>query len=188
MVTLTRDDMIDGLRDVVARLHARGSSASIRIIGGAAMLLRYDADRRVTPDIDASIQSNDDIDAIVRAISDERGWPTDWLNSKAATFAPIAAEPLWEPLHDDDQVSICVATPGSLLAMKLRAARPARDIDDIATLLAILEIDTADEAEAVFEHYFPGELPPDRAYRLIDTILAAGLPEVPSSPSKPTFG
>ncbi len=87
MVTLTRDDMIDGLREVVARLHERGSTASIRILGGAAMLLRYDTDRRVTPDIDASIQSNDDVDAIVREITDERGWPVDWLNSKAATFA-----------------------------------------------------------------------------------------------------
>ena len=188
MVTLNRDDMIDGLREVVARLHARGSTASIRIVGGAAMLLRYDADRRVTPDIDASIHTSDDIDAIVRQISDERGWPVDWLNSKAATFAPIAAEPLWEPLWDDEQISIWVATPGSLLAMKLRAARPARDTDDIATLLALLSIDSVDGAEEVFEHSFPGELPPDRAYRLLETILAAGLPAAPTRPPTPEFG
>jgi hypothetical protein len=106
MVTLNRDDMIDGLREIVARLHERGSSASIRIIGGAAMLLRYDADRRVTPDIDASIHSDDDVAAIAREISDERGWPYDWLNAKASAFIPIAAEPLWEPLYDDDSVSI----------------------------------------------------------------------------------
>lgn len=187
MVTLTRDQMIDGLRKVVAVLHERGSTASIRILGGAAILLRYDADRRVTPDIDASIQSNDDIDAIVRDIADERGWPLDWLNSKAATFAPIAAEPLWDPVWDDERISIWVATPGSLLAMKLRAARPARDTDDIATLLAILSISSVDKAEQVFEHYFPGELPPDRAYRLLDTIFAAGLPDVPKTPETPGF-
>lgn len=187
MVTLDRDDMIDGLRDVVTRLHQRGSSASIRIIGGAAMLLRYDADRRVTPDIDARIHSDDDVDAIARDISDARGWPHDWLNAKASTFIPLAAEPLWEPLYDDDSVSIWVASPGSLLAMKLRAARPARDTDDIATLLAILSIDNVEEAERLFEHYFPGELPPDRAYGLLEAIMAVGLPAVPTRPEKPEF-
>ncbi len=52
MIDLTRDDMIAGLREVVTRLNASGHTASIRIIGGAAMLLRYDVDRRITPDID----------------------------------------------------------------------------------------------------------------------------------------
>lgn len=187
MVTLNRDDMISGLREIVQRLHERGSTASIRIIGGAAMLLRYDADRRVTPDIDASIHSDDDVEAIAREISALRGWPEDWLNAKASTFIPLAAEPLWEPLHDDESVSIWVASAGSLLAMKLRAARPARDTDDIATLLAILSIDTVDEAEQAFEHYFPGELPPERAYRLLDAILTTGLPAVPERPERPEF-
>lgn len=187
MVTLNRDDMITGLRELVAELHTRGATASIRIIGGAAMLLRYDADRRVTPDIDASIHSNTDVDEIAHTIAECRGWPADWLNSKASTFIPIAAEPLWETLHDDETVSVWVATPASLLAMKLRAARPARDTDDIATLMAILSISTVDEAEAVFEHYFPGELPPDRAYRLLEAILAAGVPPVPRPPTMPTF-
>lgn len=182
MVTLNRDDMITGLRELVAELHARGATASIRIIGGAALLLRYDADRRVTPDIDASIHSNTDVDEIAHAIAQRRGWPADWLNSKASTFIPIAADPLWEPLHDDETVSVWVATPASLLAMKLRAARPARDTDDIATLMAMLSISSVGEAEGVFEHYFPGELPPDRAYRLLQAILEAGLPAPPQAP------
>lgn len=187
MVTLSRDDMVTGLRELVTELHTRGSTASIRIIGGAAMLLRYDADRRVTPDIDASIHSDGDVDEIALAISERRGWPADWLNAKAATFIPIAAEPLWEPLHDDQTVSVWVATPGSLLAMKLRAARPARDTDDIATLMAILSISTVEEAESIFEHYFPGELPPERAYRLLNAILEAGIPAVPKPPPPVVF-
>lgn len=179
MIDLTRDDMIAGLREVVTRLNASGHTASIRIIGGAAMLLRYDVDRRITPDIDATIHTDAELEAIVHSIATERGWPDDWLNTKARGFIPIAAEPLWEPLYDDERVSIWVASPGSLLAMKLRAARPSRDADDIATLMAILEITTVDEAEAVFEHYFPGELPPDRAYALLEAILRRGLPDAP---------
>ncbi len=60
--------------------------------------------------------------------------------------------------------------------------------DDIATLLAILSTGSVEEAEQVFEHYFPGELPPERAYRLLDAILAAGLPAVPMRPERPEFG
>ena len=80
MVTLNRDDMITGLQELVAELHARGAMASIRIIGGAALLLRYDADRRVTPDIDASIHSTTDVDEIAHTIlflaSDEASFIT----------------------------------------------------------------------------------------------------------------
>ncbi len=72
--------------------------------------------------------------------------------------------------------------------MKLRAARPARDTDDIATLLAILSIGTVEEVEQVFEHIFPGELPPERAYQLVDAILVAGLPAVPTRPERAEFG
>lgn len=180
MVDLTRDDMIAGLREVITRLNASGHTASIRIIGGAAMLLRYDVDRRITADIDASIHTEAELEPLVRSIAAERGWPDDWLNTSARGFIPIAAEPLWAPLYVDERVSMWVATPGSLLAMKLRAARPSRDADDIAVLMAILMISTIDEAEAVFEHYFPGELPPDRAYTLLEAILSRGLPDAPS--------
>lgn len=128
MVALSRDDMIDGLRDLVIRLHAVGSTASIRIVGGAAM-----------------------------------------------------------PLYDDDTVSIWVASPGALLAMKLRAARAARDTGDIATLLAITAIDSVEAAEQLYEHYFPGELPPSRAYPLLESIFETDLPEAPRAPQRPLF-
>jgi predicted alpha/beta-fold hydrolase len=55
MTDLTRDDMIEGLRELVRELHARGEAGGVRIVGGAAMLLRYYGERRVTPDIDAKL-------------------------------------------------------------------------------------------------------------------------------------
>jgi len=41
MVALTRDDLIDGLRELVAELTAAGQPSGIRIVGGAALSLRY---------------------------------------------------------------------------------------------------------------------------------------------------
>ena len=54
--------------------------------------------------------------------------------------------------------------------------------------MAILSISTLEAAEGVFDHYFPGELPPDRAYRLLEAILEAGVPPVPRPPTMPTLG
>lgn len=38
---LDRRDIIDGLRDLIAELHAAGEVAGIRLVGGAALALRY---------------------------------------------------------------------------------------------------------------------------------------------------
>ena len=46
-MVLDRSDLIDGLRDVVSRLRERGEPCGIRIVGGAALSLRY-FERRTT--------------------------------------------------------------------------------------------------------------------------------------------
>jgi hypothetical protein len=174
--------MIAGLREVVRQLHAQGARASIRIVGGAAMMLRYYENRRITPDIDASISTDADLDEIVRSIALDHDWPVDWLNTAAAGFIPFAGEDPWLPIYDDETVSVWVAKPACLLAMKLRAARRGRDDEDVAVLLAYLGISTADEAEEVFEDQYPGELPPDRAYRMLADIFDVGLPAIRTPP------
>jgi hypothetical protein len=182
VASLDRDDMIAGLREVVRQLHEQNARASIRIIGGAAMMLRYYEDRRITPDIDASISTDVDLDEIVRSIALAHSWPADWLNTAAAGFIPFAGEDPWLPIHDDDTVSVWVAKPACLLAMKLKAARRGRDDEDVAVLLAYLGISTTAEAEQIFEEQYPGELPPDRAYRMLDDIFTVGLPEIHTPP------
>jgi len=183
MASLTRDDMIDGLTEVIRRLHERGAHATIRIVGGAAMMLRYFEERRVTPDIDASVHTDADLGELVREIATKRGWPPDWLNTAAAGFIPFAGAGNWEPLYDDEFVSIWLATPACLLAMKLRAARRGRDDEDVAVLLSLLDVETAEDAERIFEEQYPGELPPERAYRMLDDIFAIGLPAVTQPPA-----
>lgn len=185
MTYLDRDDMIDGLRELVRELHEHGEPGGVRIVGGAAMLLRYYGDRRVTPDIDAKLNPEGPAIRIAEEIARRRGWDDDWLNSKAATFIPIAIDVEWEPLYDDDQVSIWVISPEALLAMKIRASRPARDDADIAILLALTGTQTVDEAEALFERFYPGELPKDSAYLMLDDIFAVGLPDPPVPPPLP---
>jgi hypothetical protein len=49
--TLDRDDTIAGLRELIAELRAAGEVAGIRLVGGAALSLRY-FDRGTTQDLD----------------------------------------------------------------------------------------------------------------------------------------
>lgn len=50
--SLDRDDIISGLRDLVGELHTAGEVAGIRLVGGAALVIRY-FDRRSTGDLDS---------------------------------------------------------------------------------------------------------------------------------------
>ncbi|WP_442854314.1 hypothetical protein [Agromyces sp. Root1464] len=72
--------------------------------------------------------------------------------------------------------------------MKLRANRPGRDERDIANLLAICDVTTLDDAETLYESYYPADLLPDRAVRMVERILKVGIPETPTAPPPPDFG
>jgi hypothetical protein len=136
---LTREDIIAGLRDVVGELHRRGETGGIRLVGGAALALRY-FDRGITADVDAVhiVDGHDDVVAdIVRLVARKRGWVPDWLNFEVTR---IDALPLWGrdvewvTLYAESGVTVEVASPETLLAMKLRAGRRGRDSGDVRKL------------------------------------------------------
>ena len=75
-----------------------------------------------------------------------------------------------------------VASADALLAMKLTASRPGRDADDIRQLLAICGVDSAEAADAVFSEYFPGDALTERAWSMVERILADGPLDPPATP------
>lgn len=122
------------------------------------------------------------------AIGRSRQWPLDWLNANAASFVPSWGRDVeWLSIYDDERVSISVASVEALLAMKLLAGRPGRDTDDIAKLLVLTGIDSTDEAEALFEAFYPGDAIADRTVALLDRIFTLGLPDRPEMPLRPTL-
>lgn len=179
MNLLSRVDLIDALRDLVAELHATGETVGLRIVGGAALALRH-YDRSSTADLDA-LHVRPGSDAIVAAAADRiavrRGWDSGWLN-----FAVTATgeEPLygrsstWETIHDDGLVVIQVAGAETLLAMKMRANRPGRDTNDIRQLLALCEIQTVEAADELFAQFYPGDSLSNRAWKTVAAILERG--------------
>jgi len=185
---LGRADLINGLRDLVQRLHEEGKRTGIYLIGGAALSLRYIPDRGLTDDIDAKIHPSARALEYALEIADNRGWSGDWLNTNADTYIPIAKDAGWESLYDDKCVSVWVASPECLLAMKLRASRPGRDDDDIAVLLTLVGIHSAHAAEELFEEYFPGEVLQRKAFDMLGDIFHVGLPPRPVAPPAPDLG
>jgi hypothetical protein len=184
MTLFDRDLLEAGLRQLVARLQDSGVRSGIRIVGGAALALRY-FDRESTVDIDAHfIGSPETVERAAIEIARANGWPEDWLNNKAAGFIPeFGVQPVaWTTLHDDGEVVVEVASPEALLAMKLKANRPGRDDADAAKLMAICGVTTLGEAEDLYEAHYSGEVIPDRGIRMVEMILRVGVPDVPHAP------
>ncbi|GAA1805712.1 DUF6036 family nucleotidyltransferase [Agromyces neolithicus] len=188
MILLNRDDLIDGLRELVAELHAAGRPVGLRIVGGGALALRH-FDRRTTVDVDAvRVSPGDETELVAAAerVAERRGWQLDWLNFKASQLAPWwGREIRWEPIHRDDLVTIEVAPADALLAMKLKASRPGRDTDDIRQLLAVCGIGSTEEADELFGEFFPGDSLTDRAWAMVERILVDGPLVPPSTPPAP---
>gem|GEM_PF-5094347 len=88
-----RDDLIRGINTVIAKLRAAGESADIRIVGGAALALRY-FDRPTTTDIDAQLHPEESILRAATAVAEEEGWPT----TGSTTTRPCSYHSLaWAP-------------------------------------------------------------------------------------------
>ena len=187
---LTRDDIIDGIREIIARLRAAGNTATIQIVGGAAIALTIDSGRFATVDIDSAITPMEEVEAVAAKIAEERDWPLDWINDKAKIFLPdgMGRSAEWLTLHDQDGVVVQAASPAMLLAMKLRAVerRGLRDLDDVAVLLAATGIVTADQAEDLLNEFFPGEDLSPKTHGRVRTVLEARMP-APTVPRLPDF-
>ncbi|CAN5334678.1 hypothetical protein BH11ACT3_BH11ACT3_18890 [soil metagenome] len=185
MELLDRADLIDALRELIDQLKSRGEHAGIRIVGGAALALRY-FERASTVDIDASIHPAGPVLEIAEGIAARRGWQTNWLNTNATMFIPPMRD-AWEQIYDDAGISISVGAPEMLLAMKLNASRPGRDEGDIARLLRICSISDVTAAEDLFESFYPGEVLQVKAYRILTVVFSTGLPDAVDPPATPTF-
>ncbi|MEX0894094.1 MAG: hypothetical protein WEB88_18130 [Gemmatimonadota bacterium] len=61
-----------------------------------------------------------------------------------------------------------------LLAMKVRAARAARDAEDLRLLLKALDLHAVEDVTRIVERYFPGEPLSDRSRQLIEDLIAEG--------------
>jgi hypothetical protein len=185
--SLSREDIIRGLKELAVDLNRRGVKADIYIIGGAALVLRY-FDRRLTVDVDLRAPDFDVLRPSAETVADINGWDPDWINNAATHFVPsLGRNVTWETIYQSEGVSFKVTTPEVMLVMKLAASRTGRDDQDIANLLAITGFTTIEELEVLFEEYFPGDVLPQKALRMAHSLIDSGLPELPQRPEPLTL-
>jgi hypothetical protein len=174
---LDRDDIITGLRELIAELRAASEVAGIRLVGGAALALRY-FDRGTTQDLDSlhvRPGSDEAVAAAAARVARRHDWDPAWLNfevTKADALPTLGRAVEWESIYDQDGISIQVASKEALLAMKLRANRPGRDTRDIRLLFGLCQITTLEDAEDFYEEFYPGDGLTPRAISMVAAILA----------------
>jgi predicted nucleotidyltransferase len=153
------------------RLVRRGVVADIYVIGGAAMALAYDG-RRSTRDIDAVFKPHGVVLEEARAVADELGLPSWWLNEQASVYVAPGGDAAAPHVFDHPGLRVSAASPEHLLAMKVLAARR-RDTEDISYLVKHLGLSSVAEVLAVCAAVFPEEPVPDRARLILEDFFDA---------------
>lgn len=87
---LDRAQVAELLDELTRRLSELCVTGRIRIVGGAAMALRYGDDDavRVTTDIDAVYLPRPDVDEVIAEMAAERNLPGSWLNASGGHRVP----------------------------------------------------------------------------------------------------
>ncbi len=118
------------------------------------------------------------------AASERRGRVRRSVNDAVTMFLPNGLgtrSPEWRTVHQGPHVTVQVATPETLLAMKLYAARRRgnRDVGDLAAPLPLCGITSLEPAEQLDGDFCPGdectESTEQLVRRLIDDDLRANL-------------
>lgn len=156
---------------MVHLLAGQGEPASVHVIGGAAVALVNPA-RTATADIDGFIRPAAARPAIAE-LQLRWGLEADWFNWHAQGLQPPVAGPeIWQEVLREGEVILYAARTDALLAMKLHAAR-AKDMADIAFLMDACNVRSLEDAAAVYEHHYPGDVLSPRAQARVEHVLDA---------------
>lgn len=115
---------------------------------------------------------------MARQVAREQGLPEDWINADVAQF--LSEQEAKRPLPAETfgpGISVTVPTAAYLLAMKLRACRPALpgypgDEPDIRFLLGKIKPASRAEVAALFARFFPHDVLSEQAEDIVATTLA----------------
>lgn len=165
-----RSALIGLLDDLAAELAATGIRGEMFVVGGAAMALAYNT-RRSTRDIDAVFEPKMAIYAAAGRVAARRGVAPDWLNDGVKAFLP-GADPDATVLFERPGLSVSVASPRYVLAMKVMAARVERDEDDIVALAGLCGLDRAGDIVDLVESTYPDAAIAPRARFLLEELFA----------------
>ena len=118
-----------------------------------------------------------------RRVAEQLDLDPEWLNDGAKGFAP-GDDPAQTLVFEGEFLSVAVASPKYLLAMKLLASRTDRDVDDIRFLYKLSGLSTAEGGVELLQSYYPSHVIPTRAKFLLQELF----PEERSHERDPGLG
>ena len=172
---LDREAILELLRQLGARLDARGLVAEVYVVGGTAMVLAYDR-TRLTRDVDAITEAQEVVEAEAREMAaGRRDLASDWFNGRVRPLLPQVVDADRVEAFSAPGISVVVASPRHLLAMKVRAARGERDLEDIVLLARALGIDAIADVIAVADEVWgPGLLREESVFLVSEGLRDRG--------------
>ncbi len=157
--------------ELAAELDADGVRAQMFVVGGAAMAVAFNT-RRTTRDIDAVFEPKTKVyDAAARVANNHPGLGADWLNDAVKGFLP-GRDPAATVVFKAPSLSVEIASPKYLFALKALAARGERDIDDLRFLYQHLGFETVEEAFDAITDLIPDKNLLPKTQFLLEEIAA----------------
>lgn len=168
-VPLNRQD-IEGL---LARIAAEVSGEHEFILVGGAALACMDI-RSSTTDIDTVSKLPAEIVAAVKRVAAAEGLAESFLNASATSFAPMGmtAEGEREVIATAN-VRFTLPHPNWLFLMKLNAARPGTDIEDMRRLWPLCSFSSSADVVKRFYEAYPNEPFDEFLGSFVDRIIRA---------------
>lgn len=166
---LNRDLLRRAFTLLAERLAAREVVGEVHVFGGAAMILAFDA-RAATRDVDALFEPDGHVLDAAHEVAVALGLPRSWLNNQASSYVSGRAG-RGTPVFDHPNLRVMTTPVEHLLAMKVRAARAARDAEDVRLLLDHLALRSVAQVEAIVARYFFDEPLGDRSRMLLEDLL-----------------
>ena len=170
MSLLSQDDIIELLTELGAVLAEDGERADLFLVGGAAMALAYST-RRATRDLDAVFEPKQVVYNAARKVGERHDLSEDWLNDAVKGFLP-GEDPNSTLLFEKPGITVRVASPRYLFAMKAVAARVERDADDLQRLYLLCGFGSVEEALECVEEFYPPHLLSPKTEFLVRELLA----------------
>ena len=168
-----KQELIEAFELLDEELEFLGIRAELFVVGGAAMAIAYDI-RRTTTDVDAIFVPTVAVRKAAAIVAGRLGLAPDWLNDGAKGFAP-GNDPAQLSVFEGRSLSVAVASPRYLLAMKLLASRTDRDVDDIRALYELCGFSTAEEGLNLLTSFYPERVILPRVQFLLQELFPDGI-------------
>jgi hypothetical protein len=163
---MTQEQILRAFHALNEELASEGIKAEVGVVGGAAMVLAFNA-RESTRDVDAVFDPPGKVRAAAGRVAAQQQLPPDWLDDAAKGYMPADTQPRTIQL-DLPHLVVWTPPPQYLLAMKAMAARfDSNDAADLRTLIRHLRLGRVEDVLEVVADYYPrNQIPPKTQFFL----------------------